>query len=418
MTNLLSPRLSLRLPLTLATAAVVALTGTLAATPAQAGSPAPAQGAAGVAQAPAKDVKLVRDSGSVVRAANVPVLDAPSARTTAAGSSVSAPMNTSRFKMVAATWRGAAEPKVSVRVRRAGEWSRWTPLETLSDGPNGKDPRGTDLKWVGPANGVRIRNTGPATRGLELVLINPGRKASDRTVRPHRGAVMSPGSSKSGKRSARRSRTPWAPMPVLFSRRKWGANNAWRNGKPRYNRQMRQVHVHHTVNGNNYSRADVPGILRGIYRYHTKSLGWFDVGYNFLVDKFGRIWVGRSGGPRVLVRGAHTLGFNQNSVGIAVIGNYDLVRPPPKVIRSIVRISAWKLDKAGKKRARGRVWMRSQGSDRFRNGRLVRLPSIDGHRDTNQTACPGSKLYAKLPAIRRRAQARINQFPLVARKKS
>jgi hypothetical protein len=45
----------------------------------------------------------------------------------------------------------------------------------------------------------------------------------------------------------------------------------------------------------------------------------------------------------------------------------------------------------------------SEGSDRFRAGRTVKLPVIDGHRDTNDTACPGRHLYAALPKVRRRA---------------
>ena len=70
-------------------------------------------------------------------------------------------------------------------------------------------------------------------------------------------------------------------------RRAWGANEKWRNGGPWFNRTIQQVHVHHTVNSNDYAPEDVPALLRGIYRYHTKNLGWSDVGYNFLVDRFG-----------------------------------------------------------------------------------------------------------------------------------
>ena len=92
------------------------------------------------------------------------------------------------------------------------------------------------------------------------------------------------------------------------------------------------MHLHHTATGNGYSRSDVPGILRGMYRYHTKTLGWFDIGYNFLVDRFGRAWVGRSGGANQLVRGAHTLGFNRSSVGIAVIGNLEDHKPRRDVV--------------------------------------------------------------------------------------
>ncbi len=54
--------------------------------------------------------------------------------------------------------------------------------------------------------------------------------------------------------------------------------------------------------------------------------------------------------------------------------------------------------------------MTSSGSDKYREGRRVRLPAIDGHRDTNDTACPGQRLYRQLSEIRRRAQWRIDHW--------
>ena len=180
-------------------------------------------------------------------------------------------------------------------------------------------------------------------------------------------------------------------------RRAWGANEKWRNGGPWFNRTIQQVHVHHTVNSNDYAPEDVPALLRGIYRYHTKNLGWSDVGYNFLVDRFGGTWQGRAGGSALAVRGAHTLGFNSTSTGIAVIGNFEEVVPEREVISAIVRLAAWKLDKYDRKPS-GRAAVFSQGSDKFSAGRKVKLPVIDGHRDTNDTACPGAHLYAQAAA--------------------
>ncbi len=166
--------------------------------------------------------------------------------------------------------------------------------------------------------------------------------------------------------------------------------------------------MHHTATGNSYSRADVPGILRGMYRYHTQTLGWFDIGYNFLVDRFGRAWVGRSGGVNRLVQGAHTLGFNHASVGIAVIGNLEARAPWSEAVTQVVRLAAWKLDMYDRY-AVGSVTITSSGSDKYPDGTRVRLPAIDGHRDTNDTACPG-RVYRKLPEIRERAQWRIDHW--------
>ena len=169
------------------------------------------------------------------------------------------------------------------------------------------------------------------------------------------------------------------------------------------------MHIHHTVNSNDYTADEVPALLRSIYRYHTKTLGWSDVGYNFLVDRFGTIWQGRAGGSRLAVRGAHTLGFNSTSTGIAVIGNFEEVHPDRQVIKALVHLAAWKLDMYDRKPGR-RIAVHSQGSDKFRAGQKVRLPVIDGHRDTNDTACPGKHLYKQLPAIRQRTAKRVKRF--------
>ena len=155
-------------------------------------------------------------------------------------------------------------------------------------------------------------------------------------------------------------------------RRAWGANEKWRNGGPWYNGTIQQVHVHHTVNSNDYAREDVPALLRGIYRYHTKNLGWSDVGYNFLVDRFGRHVAGPSrwvGARRSTARTRSA--STARPTGIAVIGNFEEVVPDREVIRAIVRLAAWKLDRYDRKPS-GRAAVSSEGSDRFSAGKRCR----------------------------------------------
>jgi len=84
--------------------------------------------------------------------------------------------------------------------------------------------------------------------------------------------------------------------------------------------------------------------------------------------------------------------------------------PEREVISAIVRLAAWKLDKYDRKPS-GRAAVFSQGSDKFSAGKKVKLPVIDGHRDTNDTACPGAHLYARLPRVRERTQRRVDRFP-------
>ena len=112
------------------------------------------------------------------------------------------------------------------------------------------------------------------------------------------------------------------PQPVIYSRAQWGADESIRGKSSLHYGDVHAGFVHHTVNANDYTRAEVPGIIRSIYAYHVKSRGWSDIGYNYLVDRFGRIWEGRYGGVDRPVVGAHTLGYNDDS--FAAVGHRQL----------------------------------------------------------------------------------------------
>jgi N-acetylmuramoyl-L-alanine amidase len=366
-------------------AAALVLTGALGAgQPVADAAPAPTRGAG-------PDLRLAAAPGEVVRSATVR-LDADRLHP-ARGGARTGRLSTAAYSMVGFTWRGA-DPDVALRTRTDGRWSQWRHAHLLADGRAGDGRSASTLLWVDRSRGIQVR-TSRSSRALDLVLIDPGVLPSDDAA-AETSAPTLPRIATS------------APKPELHSRREWGANPRWRNGKPVYMSKLKQIHVHHTATGNSYSRADVPGILRGMYRYHTQTLGWFDIGYNFLVDRFGRAWVGRSGGANRLVRGAHTLGFNDSSVGVSVIGNLEQRAAWPEAVTGVVKLAAWKLDKHGRW-ADGNVFVTSTGSDKYPEGKRVRLPAIDGHRDTNDTACPG-RAYRKLPEIRERAQWRIDHW--------
>ena len=324
----------------------------------------------------------------------------------------SARLLVSTFSMVGFTWRrGDAEPHIQIRARRAGAWQDWRPVshvhEPDPDSHEVSSMIGTDLVWVGRADAIQLRVSNNLPAAFTLALLHPTPLPSDRaaafddTTTLTRSSVEATLSSRAGDTEV--------PRPAMRWRRDWGADESWRSSRAQYNDTIKQVHVHHTVNSNTYTRTDVPALIRGMYRYHTHNLGWSDIGYNFLIDRFGRIWVGRAGGPGRPVRGAHTLGFNHASTGVSVIGNFEGASPPRAVIAAIARLAAWKLDKYGRD-PQGRIRVRSEGSDKYRSGQVVTLPVIDGHRDTNDTACPGRHLYDALPRVRRRAARRIAQF--------
>ncbi len=157
--------------------------------------------------------------------------------------------------------------------------------------------------------------------------------------------------------------------------------------------------MHHTASGNKYSCSQAPSVIRGIYRYHVLSSGWRDIGYNFLVDKCGNIYEGRAGGVTKAVMGAHTLGFNSNSMGIAVLGTFSSTKPAAAAVNAIAKLTAWKLGLFGAN-PRGKTYLKSAGGNLYRKGKNVRLNVISGHRDGFATECPGKQLYGKLGSAR------------------
>ncbi|MEU2287441.1 peptidoglycan recognition protein [Streptomyces sp. NPDC013178] len=189
------------------------------------------------------------------------------------------------------------------------------------------------------------------------------------------------------------------PRPRIVTRRGWGADESMRETAFRYTRTVKAAFVHHSATGNNYTCSQAPSVIRSIYRYHVKSMGWRDIGYNFLVDKCGNIYEGRAGGVTKPILGAHTLGFNTNSMGIAVLGTFSASKPSAAAVNAIARLTAWKLGLFGAN-PRGKTYLKSGGGNLYAKGKNVRLNVISGHRDGFATECPGRQLYGKLASAR------------------
>lgn len=205
-------------------------------------------------------------------------------------------------------------------------------------------------------------------------------------------------------RGAPRAGTPRAqpyvgPRPRIVTRNGWGADEKLRERGFVYTKSVKAAFVHHTASGNNYKCAQAPSVIRGIYRYHVRSMGWRDIGYNFLVDKCGTIYEGRAGGVTKAVLGAHTLGFNSDSMGIAAIGTFSSSKPTASAVTAVAKLTAWKLGLFGAD-PKGKTYLKSGGGNLYPKGKNVRLNVISGHRDGYATDCPGKHLYAKLGSAR------------------
>lgn len=198
-------------------------------------------------------------------------------------------------------------------------------------------------------------------------------------------------------------------MPKVITRAGWGANEGTRCMGPDYDDKLVGATVHHTAGSNNYTEAQSAGIVRGIYQYHAQTLGWCDIGYNALVDKYGNIFEGRYGGLDKNVQGAHAGGFNTGTFGISMMGNYTSVAPSEAAIKSVGNMIGWRLKVAGIK-PKGQIQMTSGGTSytKYPYGTTVTLPTIFAHRDVGNTTCPGDSGYAQMDKIRNLAEKKYN----------
>src|SRR4051812_22885124 len=292
---------------------------------------------------------------------------------------------TPRFDMVGLHWRGRGS--VAFRTRSvAGRWSAWQPAapeaEDLPDHPSQSWRLGNPY-WVGASDRIAYRLHGTVTR-LRAYFI----ESTEQDVPLRRLSL--------------------AGSPPVISRAAWGANEAIRRAAPRYARTVQFAVVHHTAGTNVYTAAQSAAIVRGIEVYHVKGNGWNDIGYNFLVDKYGQVFEGRYGGVVKNVIGAHAEGFNTGSTGVALIGTYQSAAPTTAEKTALVNLLAWRLDLAHVDPL-STVTYASGGDARFPAGTPVFLRAVSGHRDTGFTTCPGAVVYAQLGALAR--QAAVSGLP-------
>jgi N-acetylmuramoyl-L-alanine amidase len=291
-----------------------------------------------------------------------------------------------RFNLLGLHWRGPG--RILFRTRGGSGWSPWRAAEAeAEDLPDRGTEEARRLRgwrigspwWTGTADRIQVRTRGRVQR-----------------VRAH--FVWSP-------EEAVVTRSPQiAEEPRVILRRSWGANEGIRRGGPSYAPTLQAAIVHHTAGASPSTPAQSAAIVRGIQTYHVRGNGWNDIGYNFLVDRFGQVFEGRYGGIGRNVVGAHAQGFNTGSVGIAVLGSYGGAGPSAQARDALARLIAWRLDVAHVDPVM-RVSMISSGNARFRGGLPTWMRAVSGHRDTGFTSCPGSGLYGQLGALASRARS-------------
>lgn len=318
-----------------------------------------------------------------------------------------------RFDLVGLHWRAApGEAATRIRVREPGErWQRWTLMAADHAGGAGAEP-----VWAGGAEAYQLRMD-VRPRGLRARFVNAtgSATATERLKTAARRAAHGVLAALAG--ASARAQTP-APgsraAPPIIPRAQWGADQCPPRAAPAYG-QVQTAFVHHTVNANSYSPQDTAAIVLSICRYHRNDNGWRDIGYNFLVDRYGQIFEGREGGVDQPVIGAQAQGYNEVSTGVANLGTFSEAPQTAEGLRATAELLAWKMSLHGAP-VTGNVRVRSAGgpSNRFPGGSAVSFPRIAAHRDADRTTCPGDALFAQLPQIRAQAAQIAPQYAFLA----
>lgn len=318
--------------------------------------------------------------------------------------------------MVGVRWEeGRGAPAVTVRGRLAGGgWTDWHALDPATDPSTGDEVPATEAGWLGPVTGVQIRaerDGEDVADELTAHLLTTSPLEADAEVGSDSGPSASLGLEDQPMLRAAAVTNPATPpmpgAPAFVSRAAWGADESLVRSTSAADR-LKAVVVHHTAGSNAYSAQDSPQLIRGMLSYHTRTLGWADLGYNMLVDKYGQVFEGRGGGLHRNIVGAHARGYNTGSFGISLLGDYDVASVPSAAQDAITRLVAWKLLSTftTSTHATG-TWDVTTPDTNYPIG-THELKVVMGHRDVNATECPGRNLYGKLESIRDAAQRRID----------
>ncbi|MET1038934.1 MAG: N-acetylmuramoyl-L-alanine amidase [Aeromicrobium sp.] len=294
--------------------------------------------------------------------------------------------STDDFGLVGVTWDPGFDAEgllVEVRLRSDGAWGDWEELHSEGTAEQGGTP-GTEPLWVGSADGVSVRvasPTGERPAGLKVATIDPGTTPAAASASTVSTAMYSTSTTAVTTVAA-------SAKPSIISRASWGAAKNTKCDSPTVVDETRGAVVHHTAGTNSYTQAESPAIVRATQAYHMKSRNWCDIGYNFLVDKYGQIFEGRNGGVDKQVRAAHSgnAAVNTYTVGVSMMGTFSTSAPTNATKDAVARLISWRLGLSG-----------TPTTGTYSLGGKT-LHRIAGHRDVVGTECPGAAAYAWLGA--------------------
>jgi len=183
--------------------------------------------------------------------------------------------------------------------------------------------------------------------------------------------------------------------PSIISRSGWGANEGYMTWEPEYS-EVKAIVIHHTA-GEEKTHINQIDAVRNLYYGHAVLYGWGDIGYNYIIDVEGNIYEGRYGGNGVI--GGHTLGYNTGTIGVTLIGDYNVRNVDTVQYNALIDLLAY-LSYINYLDPQGEVFLKNKN-----------ISTIVGHRDLNATSCPGNTLYGRLNDIRAKTAEKLSTYP-------
>ena len=270
--------------------------------------------------------------------------------------------------------------EVSVQTKQDGTWSKeWQPVEYNSDADN------SALKMM--TNMLELDKSTTAIRVRFYI------KSNDIRLKKAKIRLFAAGNISTGSIGNNLELRAACAVPPSVSRAVWGAQWSLTDDKIYKGSAtitpVTHLIVHHSA-GNNAS-SNWAAVVASYFDLHVNTNGWSDIGYNWLIAPDGQIFVGRGGGNNVV--GAHMCGYNVNTMGVCLIGNFTTVEPAPLALNKLKQLLAWKASDSN---------IDPLGNSAIRSNYGI-MNNISGHRDgcsPDYTECPGNLLYAKLTTLR------------------
>ena len=183
-------------------------------------------------------------------------------------------------------------------------------------------------------------------------------------------------------------------LPPIVPRSDWCGSYEDCHNPPNIPPDRYPTHVVVHYGGSTGEYTDGYAVVRSYWNYHVNTKGWWDIGYNYLFDKYGNLFQGRHNEniPYQDVRGVHAgnAHANDNSIGVCFLKNTDIIGVTTEQMNTAYQFMAW--------------WFNHKGFDPLSSAYIAggTYPRICGHKDVSDasTSCPGVLLTDMMPTIR------------------